>query len=29
MTGGRIIWEMDNPLHLDPKYRAGPHAAKS
>jgi polyphosphate glucokinase len=29
MAGGRIIWEMDNPLHLDPKYRAGPHAAKS
>src|SRR6185437_14960647 len=21
MVGGRIIWEMDDPLHLDPKYR--------
>lgn len=29
MAGGRIIWEMDNPLHLDPKYRARPHASKS
>jgi len=28
MAGGRIIWEMDNPLHLDPKYRAQPHAPK-
>jgi polyphosphate glucokinase len=28
MAGGRIIWEMDNPLHLDPKYRARPHAPK-
>jgi polyphosphate glucokinase len=28
MTGGRIIWEMDNPLHLDPKYRTRPYAPK-
>jgi polyphosphate glucokinase len=21
MVGGRVIWEMDDPLHLDPKYR--------
>ncbi len=28
MAGGRIIWEMDNPLHLDPKYRSRPHALK-
>ena len=28
MVGGRIIWEMDNPLHLDPKYRARPYAPK-
>jgi polyphosphate glucokinase len=26
MVGGRIIWEMDNPLHLDPKYRVRPRA---
>ena len=24
MIGGRIIWEMDNPLHMDPKYRVRP-----
>jgi len=29
MAGGRIIWEMDNPLHLDPKYRARPQPPKS
>ena len=29
MAGGRIIWEMDNPLHLDPKYRGRPRAPKS
>jgi polyphosphate glucokinase len=28
MAGGRIIWEMDNPLHLDPKYRAHSQAPK-
>jgi len=28
MAGGRIIWEMDNPLHMDPKYRARPSAPK-
>jgi polyphosphate glucokinase len=28
MSGGRLIWEMDNPLHLDPKFRARPHAPK-
>jgi polyphosphate glucokinase len=28
MAGGRIIWEMDNPLHLDPKYRARPYVPK-
>jgi predicted NBD/HSP70 family sugar kinase len=28
MAGGRIIWEMDNPLHLSPKYRARPHPPK-
>lgn len=21
MVGGRVIWEMDDPLHLDPKFR--------
>lgn len=21
MVGGRLIWQMDTPLHLDPKYR--------
>ena len=28
MAGGRIIWEMDNPLHLHPKYRAHSDAPK-
>ena len=28
MAGGRLIWEMDNPLHLDPKYRSRPYAPK-
>jgi polyphosphate glucokinase len=27
LIGGRIIWEMDNPLHLDPKYRVRPETA--
>jgi predicted NBD/HSP70 family sugar kinase len=26
MVGGRIIWEMDNPLHMDPKYRVRPES---
>jgi predicted NBD/HSP70 family sugar kinase len=29
MVGGRMIWEMDTPLHLDPKYRVRPgHAPR-
>jgi predicted NBD/HSP70 family sugar kinase len=28
MVGGRIIWEMDDPLHLDPKYRVRIRAPK-
>ena len=28
MVGGRVIWEMDDPLHLDPKYRVRVRAPK-
>jgi polyphosphate glucokinase len=28
MVGGRIIWEMDDPLHLDPRYRVKRRAPK-
>jgi len=28
MVGGRVIWEMDDPLHLAPKYRVWARAPK-
>jgi len=28
MVGGRMIWEMDDPLHLNPKYRVRIRARK-
>jgi polyphosphate glucokinase len=27
ISGGRLIWEMDNPLHMNPKYREHPPTA--
>ena len=29
MVGGLMIWEMDTPLHLDPRYRVRVHPAKT